>query len=280
MKIISSRWSSTHPNTPPPPLHPPPSPRTAMRPISPSMRGTPWFEDGNILISSGDGESVFKLYTGLLMYSSAHFEERLNGLSGDTTEVIDNCEKIEMDKDDSTRDLSHFFQAMHCGITITSLDSLHDLTTITSILRLATKYGAHALRARAVAVLQVHFPSTLSAFNLKITSPTSPSPWLPDPIIVINIARETSSFMLLPSAMALLTNDTSASEVFGVCLHATSPPRVLRHELNMTDALKFGLMKQLHQDSIAILFKFMRGVAVGCYQPPDMSRRCTRTAPI
>lgn len=80
--------------------------------------------------------------------------------------------------------------------------------------------------------------------------------------------------------MALLANDSSAGEVFGVRLHAHTPARVPHHALNPADARSFALMKELHLTSIVLLLKFIRGVAMGCRQPPETNTRCTRTAPI
>lgn len=81
------------------------------------MRGTPWFEDGNIIILSGDGETAFKSYMGVLTLESAWFEERLGQLSDDSVEVVDGCALVPMEPKDSAQDLSYFLQAMHNGIT-------------------------------------------------------------------------------------------------------------------------------------------------------------------
>lgn len=110
MKIIASRWACTRPNTPAPPSN-------LTRTIPASMRGTPWFDDGNIIILTGDGETAFKSYMGLLLHNSAWFEERLCALSDDSAEVVDGCALIQLDKEDSARDMSHFLTAMHNGIT-------------------------------------------------------------------------------------------------------------------------------------------------------------------
>lgn len=92
----------------------------------------------------------------------------------------------------------------------------------------------------------MYHPSTLAGFDGAIETVASSSAWSPDPILITNLARETSAFALLPAAMAILTNDTSAGEAFGVRLHANTPAHVPHYALNPTDALTFGLMKELH----------------------------------
>lgn len=77
------------------------------------MRGAPWFDDGNVMILSGDGETAFKLYMCLLMHNSAWFYQRLDGLSDDSAEVVDHCALIQLDKEDNFRAGSVVFLNSH-----------------------------------------------------------------------------------------------------------------------------------------------------------------------
>lgn len=68
------------------------------------------------MIASGDGETVFRSYMGLLMNNSAWFDDRLGGLSDDSAEIVDNCALIPLDPEDSAQDISYFLTAMHNGM--------------------------------------------------------------------------------------------------------------------------------------------------------------------
>ncbi|KAG5653659.1 hypothetical protein H0H81_011619 [Sphagnurus paluster] len=155
---------------------------------------------------------------------------------------------------------------------------------LASILRLSTKYGASTLRANALATIERHFPVTLSAWDRvrSATESTDWQPWVCDPILIINLAREVGAFSVLPAAMAMLTNDSSAGEVFGVALHSNTPRYTLpaRSRLNPDDERGFALMKEFNHVSIIRTIKFIRGVGARCTRPPQKTPVVAGRAPV
>jgi hypothetical protein len=74
-------------------------------------QGIPWFKDGNILLFTND--TAFKFYMGLLKDNVSWFEDRLQCLSDDSVDVVENHPAIPLD--DSSEDLEYFLTALSRG---------------------------------------------------------------------------------------------------------------------------------------------------------------------
>lgn len=159
---------------------------------------------------------------------------------------------------------------------------MNEFQSLAGALRLATKYGAHSVRANALATLERRYPSTLTAWDRLRSDTDEPVPWDCDRALIINLAREVEAFSILPSAMAMLTNDSSAGEVFGVSLHPCTPRSTLPPlaRLNECDAQGFALMKEFNHVSIVTMLKFIRSVGEGCTRPPEVTPNTAGRAPV
>lgn len=159
------------------------------------------------------------------------------------------------------------------------LESDKNFIALSAILRLATKYGAKRMRENAIQTLQRKFPSTLLDWDLLAENATLH--WTSDPISVINLAREVSAFTVMPAAMAFLTNDASAGEVFGIQVHEgtrlRTPPRTLKAP---EDIRGFALMKEYNHYSVVTLINFVYGLGKDCQQPPELEPHPSGMAPV
>lgn len=144
-----------------------------------------------------------------------------------------------------------------CGRPST-LSSKKDFAELSGVFRLATKYEADSLRSRALLPFQRVYPSTLAEWDRVLDCRPASFIWFFDPVVVINLARETSAFSLLPAAMAYLTNGSSAREAFAVSVFETIPLRFSPGLLAGEDAKGFALMKENDFKAIARTMKLIR----------------------
>jgi len=235
-------------------------------------RGTPWFDDGNIFLFTND--KAFKFYMGFLRApdTAPWFDERLQDLSDDSVDVI--CDHPAIPVDDSAEDLAYFLIALTkgCGRAF-PLETNYDFMALSAILRLSTKYRSKRLRENAIHALQQKFPSTFAAWD-SLAEKAVFRQWTCEPIPVINLARQVAAVSLLPAAMASLSNDASAGEVFGVRVHDGTRQRRSPHELeSCEDIIGFTLMKEYNHVSITKLIDFVREVGRDCIQPPEPEPR-------
>jgi hypothetical protein len=159
------------------------------------------------------------------------------------------------------------------------LGSNHDFIQVAGILRLATKYGAKRLRENAIKALQRKFPSTLSDWDL--LAENAIFRWTCDPIPVINLAREVGAFSIIPAAMASLTNDSSAGEVFRIHVHDGTRTHNTPHTLIAPEDIRaFALMKEYNHFSIVRMIKFLRELGSDCIQPPVPEPRPIGMSPV
>lgn len=249
------------------------------RAVPDDTHGSPYFDDGNILLVTDD--AAFKAFRGLLTSKATWFASTVAGMTDDSVDVVENCPVMAME--DSSHDLSCFLNALHDETgSYFPFESLTDFNALAGALRLATKYGADEVRANALATLERRYPSTLASWD-RIRSHTAASaPWECDRVLIINLAREVEAFSILPSAMAMLTNDSSAGEVFGVPLHSFTPRRTLspHSRLNPDDERGFALMKEYNHVSIVLMLKFIRSVGEGCTRPPERTPVKVGRAPV
>jgi hypothetical protein len=79
-------------------------------------------------------------------------------------DVLENCPIIFLH--DRARDVASFFAALYDGPTFDN-NSRADFETVSGVLRLSTKYIIDPLREKALAHLQVAWPSTLRGWDLR-----------------------------------------------------------------------------------------------------------------
>ncbi|KAF5374099.1 hypothetical protein D9615_008836 [Tricholomella constricta] len=253
------------------------------RVVPPNAHGDPWFPDGNILLIADN--RAFKTHKHLLASKATWFEDAIAQMNDGSVDVIDGCPVLPLEHT-ASHDLRCFLLALHDEPDAGSylpLDSAADFAHLSSVLRLATRYGAAALRWRALATLEQRFPTTLTAWD-RIRNNNS-SGWTCDPILVINLARHVSAFSILPAAMAILANDASAGQVFGVALHAPTPapsrpPTPNSARLNPHDDRSFALTKEHNHISTVRLLQSIRGTGLKCTRPPEHAPPAAGRAPV
>jgi hypothetical protein len=238
---------------------------------------------------------IFMFYKGLLRHHAPWFEDRLLNLSDDSVDFIQNHPAIPVN--DSSEDMEYFLSAIFedpgrwfffalqvvwlliGGRREFPLESDRDFIALSAILRLATKYHSNRMRENAIKVFQRKFPAKLSDWDPLAEHRTFR--WTCDPILVINLAREVSAFSLVPAAMAFLTNDASAGEVFGVQVHDGTRQRNSLHRLNAPeDIAGFALMKEYNHVSVVSLINFVREVGRHCIQPPEPEPGISGMSPV
>ncbi|KAG5644912.1 hypothetical protein DXG03_007464 [Asterophora parasitica] len=277
--------------------------------IPAKARGDPWSPNGNILLISD--LHAYKSHKALLTAKSTWFAYAISQMNDDSVDVIDDCVVLPLEGTTSS-DLRSFLMACHGeeegGGTYFPFENQDDFEALAGTLRLATKYNADALRANAIATLEQRYPTTITGWDRvrnsappiastsRALSPffntpqTDPDQWKCDPVLIINLAREVGAFSILPAAMAMLTNDSSAGEVFGVSTlpilaptplptRAASPshPRV---RLNSDDEAGFALLKEFNHISVLRTLKFIRAVGELCTRPPEFIPTVTGRAPV
>ena len=81
--------------------------------IPEGRRGSPWFDDGNIFLFTND--MAFKFYMGVLRKTALWFVGRLQELSDDSVDIVQNHPAIPLG--DTSQDLGYFLTALSesCG---------------------------------------------------------------------------------------------------------------------------------------------------------------------
>ncbi|KAF9479065.1 hypothetical protein BDN70DRAFT_913364 [Pholiota conissans] len=159
-------------------------------PPSPSRHPDLWFSDGNIALVAG--MFYFNVHKGLISRNSAPLADAVNlrfSLLADAS-------------------------CLSSGIK----HDAQDFDNVASLLRLTTKYCVEHIRKDIIRGMSAIWPKTLSAWEFReadATDPTGvykPRAIYPHPILVINLARETATADLLPSAFYDLSR-CAASEI-------------------------------------------------------------------
>ncbi|KAG6888108.1 hypothetical protein C0992_009603 [Termitomyces sp. T32_za158] len=280
--------------------------------IPPQARSTPWLEDGNIILITE--KKAFKFYKRTLTSQSIEFEKKIVLMNDGNTDVVEGCPVLEVPFA-SPVDLEYFLTALHGLETLSfsgfSLATKNGFRALEGTLRVATLTQTSALRTHAIAALQVRYPTTLAGWDIVRPPRHIPTPppfadedqedWEWDRALIINLAREVEAFSILPAAMAMLTNDCSAGEVFGVKLPPTtdpaSPPMSptspmspspfspifpppVRTRLNDSDGSSFALLKEHNHLSIVSLLLSIRSLGSNCDRPPEVIPRKAGRAPV
>jgi len=118
---------------------------------------------------------------------------------------------------DQPKNFARFLIALYDGVSDLKHD-VKDFDTVSSLLRMSTKYGVKHIRRDLLQGMSVVWPRTLGAWELREAEATDSSGLYkprfvyPHPILVINLAREINAPELLPSAFYDLSRN-SPSEI-------------------------------------------------------------------
>ncbi|KAG6908302.1 hypothetical protein DXG01_005338 [Tephrocybe rancida] len=277
--------------------------------VPPSCKLQPWLADGNIILLLK--YCAFRFHKHLLTAQSTEFAKKVGRMEDGATDVLEGAAVLELEPWVTPGDLAAFLLAVLEGPESFPLNTLEDFTRLAGVLRLSTHFDAPILRDTTLTALRARYPTTLAGWDLvRPPFPSTPRPydasWEHDRALVINLAREVGAVDILPSAMAMLANDCSIDEVFGVRLpdspsphpftpppnaHPTSPlspisPFQKESEqgqltpLNKDDTQAFALMKEhSHRCSISLLLS-IRSLAQSCTRPPHRLPSTFGRAPV
>ncbi|KAI0320196.1 hypothetical protein OF83DRAFT_641505 [Amylostereum chailletii] len=251
------------------------------------IRGSPWFDDGNIMLLLSDGEHpepviAFKVHRGVIARHSEIFESMLSMPAPvEEDETIEGCQVAHL-YHDAPQELSDFIKALYDGVEFRH-QSILDFFFVAGILRLSTKYSVKRLRVQAIRHLADTWSYTLrghdNMVSLALSSPSIDNASYPyvHPLHVLNLARETSVTVLIPSVLYFLSI-YSLEDV----LRANHPKLLVDHpsrpssELNVDDIKAYTLM---YQHRLHMMLDFIhktcgeRNEDVHCKHPAKQCRR-------
>ncbi|KAL5537242.1 hypothetical protein ACEPAF_1065 [Sanghuangporus sanghuang] len=146
-------------------------------------------------------------------------------------------------------------------------NSAADFRVVSGVLRLASKYVIDGLRTRALAHLSTAWPSTLKGWDAREEANgggggAEDERFYPNPVEVINLAREVNAPSLLPSAFYDLSR-YPLSDIFQQCQRNSSSSDALTEhpvlsslaELSLADTQRLALGKEASQCSITALIR-------------------------
>jgi len=173
------------------------------------------FIDGNIVLMAGD--FYFTVHQGVLCRHSERLAESIKKLKVENSQprLIDGHPVLVLH--DQPKDLARFLLALYDGVSGFKHD-VKDFGTISSLLRMSTKYGVEHIRRDLLRGMSIVWPRTLGSWELREAEATDssghykPRTLYPHPILVINLARDINAPELLPSAFYDLSR-ASPSEI-------------------------------------------------------------------
>lgn len=185
---------------------------TASSPQEPPVKHVDlWFSDGSVVLQAES--TLFRVHKSQLARRSVVFSDMFTLPQPVVTtshatfadESYEGCPVVRLH--DSAEDVSNLLLALYDGPTFGGNDP-DDFAIVSGILRLSTKYAMDSLRSKAIAHLNIAWPTSLKGWDLRedkvhaydLTSPTEHTGLYPEPIDIINLARETNAPSLLPAA--------------------------------------------------------------------------------
>ncbi|KAH7913041.1 hypothetical protein BJ138DRAFT_1146895 [Hygrophoropsis aurantiaca] len=235
-----------------------------------------WFTDGSIVLKSE--QTLFRVHKSQLSRHSAFFRDlfslpqpaedrptspppsRAPLLEYDSTSEIEGCSVLRLH--DTPQDVQNLLIALYDGPNFGNNYGPADFQIVSGILRLASKYLVDSLRAKALAHLEIAWPSTLKGWDAREdvaradelqTGPSAASIY-PSPIAVINLAREVNAPCLLPSAFYDLSR-YHYSQIFDQVDDSDNPVSSL--PLSVLDMQRLVLGKEAAQHAITTLIQSM-----------------------
>ncbi|THU75501.1 hypothetical protein K435DRAFT_974800 [Dendrothele bispora CBS 962.96] len=155
-----------------------------------------WFEDGTLIIEARG--TAFRVYAGLLSARSSVFRDMMS-IPQPESSASHSCPTVTLH--DSPQDLTHFFKAIMDSQYFEPPPYKTNLSIITGVLRLSTKYDVPYLRRRALMHLDCSYPSTsLKAWDARGPVRTIP-PIINTPFMLLCLAREVDVPWIMPQLM-------------------------------------------------------------------------------
>ncbi|KAI0345877.1 hypothetical protein BDW22DRAFT_1353483 [Trametopsis cervina] len=224
--------------------------------IPQSIRGDPWFEDGNIILLADSDESTavaFKVHRGVLARQSEIFQSLFEvAQPPPDSETIEQCPVIRMH--DIPVELSNLIKALYDGphgLNTEHLPGIDSFFYVAGILRISTKYCIASLRSQAIRHLTQTWSYTLRGHDDMLNRALNTSeerglsyPYV-HPLHVLNLARAVDVQIIVPSALYFLSLYPLDDILRGdhpklLVEHPSRPPS----ELNAQDLKSYTLMFQ------------------------------------
>ncbi|KAJ7505144.1 hypothetical protein B0H11DRAFT_2154061 [Mycena galericulata] len=245
-----------------------------------TIRGEPWFEDGNVILAtSAESPTAFRVHRSVMARHSEVFESMflVPQPSNEIVETMDGCQVVRMW--DLPLELSNLIIALYDG-------ALEDFFYLAGILRLATKYFIVKLRVQAIQHLTQTWGYTLKMHDnmveAALRSPSVDGLSYPrvHPLMVVALAREVNVRVILPSAIYFLSLYPLED-----LLRADHPKLMVQHPsrpasvLSPADMRDYTLMFQKRLDVILNFVRSFCGTRVApktCPTGPACSRGFAR----
>ncbi|TBU29661.1 hypothetical protein BD311DRAFT_660619 [Dichomitus squalens] len=160
-----------------------------------------WLEDGNLTIIASNVE--FRIYKGPLVTNSPVFKDMLSlpqpdGTSG--SQCICGTKPAVVHVSDSPEDLRHIFRALLPGKTPRVAPDDLSFDAVSACVRLGHKYEIDEIVQRSLDYLKKFFVESFETWA-RVDPPRPPAFEANHSIGVVNIARMTSTDVLLPTAL-------------------------------------------------------------------------------
>ncbi|TFK39269.1 hypothetical protein BDQ12DRAFT_698267 [Crucibulum laeve] len=219
-----------------------------------------WYEDGNIIFKAGD--SLFKVSKGVVAARSPVFHDMLAFPQPDDQEMYDGCPLVMLY--DADEDVRYFLKAIYDSGFFEPPPSTTEFDIISGILRLSTKYEVDYLRRRAIRHLDVLYPLTLTAFDRR--QETRTTPWKDNTAFeAARLAREADVPWILPAVLYCVCTCPVDDMVDGYLWNDA------RRQLNPIDqaACVKALVPLTQADRKDMLSFLTLGAVSGCITPTD-----------
>ncbi|KAI0087708.1 hypothetical protein BDY19DRAFT_892287 [Irpex rosettiformis] len=180
--------------------------------IPQSIRGDPWFEDGNIILLADSEDSTavaFKVHRGVLARHSEVFQSMFEGAQPNE-ESFEHCPVVRLH--DIPVELSNLIKALYDGPHgLYHLRGIQDFFYFAGILRISSKYCIAHLRTQAIRHLMQTWSHTLRGHDdmleRALNTPEEAGLSYPyvHPLHVLNLAKATDVRIVVPSAVYFLS---------------------------------------------------------------------------
>ncbi|KZP20321.1 hypothetical protein FIBSPDRAFT_541550 [Athelia psychrophila] len=168
----------------------------------PVVQGTPWFNDGNIIIHA---ESTrFKVYGGILASKSEIFGDMMSLPTPESTAITSSelstggCPVVHVT--DSTEDWRHVLEAIFNRMYTFTVDATSlPFPVIRSLLRLGHKYNFVELLAEAMERLTRYFPATIKGWDSPHRNAYIVMPYVASYFELVSLARTLGLPFILPA---------------------------------------------------------------------------------
>ncbi|OBZ73810.1 hypothetical protein A0H81_06190 [Grifola frondosa] len=154
-----------------------------------------WYLDGSVVVVSG--ETAFRVHQTILSANCEAFKVLFTVPQPEKSdsETCDGCPVVRLQ--DTADDLKHFFKAMY-DISYFLPGVRNKFAVVAAVLRLSTKYDASHLRKRAINLLTSAYPSTLLAWDDRLSNRLIP-PFENEHATYMALALETRVRIILPA---------------------------------------------------------------------------------